>query len=34
MINDWRKYYGVNNGTEIKFWFDKILNHKKKYLSL
>ena len=31
MTNAWRKYYGVNNGTEIKFWFDKILNHKNTF---
>ena len=31
MTNTWRKYFGVNNGTEIKFWFDKILNHKNTF---
>ena len=31
MTNEWRKYYGVNNGTTISFWFDKVLNFKNLF---
>ena len=32
MTNLWRKYYGVNNGTDISFWFDKNINKKNSNL--
>jgi N-acetyl sugar amidotransferase len=32
MTNHWRKYYGVNNGTDITFWFDKKINKKNSNL--
>ena len=31
MNNDWRKYYGLNHGKQIDFWFDKKLNRKNTY---
>ena len=31
MTNEWRKYYGVNNGTIINDWFDKRLNFKNLF---
>ena len=31
MTNEWRKYYGVNNGTIINDWFDKKLNFKNSF---
>ena len=31
MTNEWRKFYGVTNGTSISFWFDKYLNKKNTF---
>ena len=31
MNNTWRKYYGVNNGTKIDFWYDNFLNYKNSF---
>ena len=28
MTNHWRKYYGLNYGKKINFWFDKYLNKR------
>ena len=32
MTNLWRKHYGVNNDTDISFWFDKKINKKNSNL--
>lgn len=31
MSNEWRKYYGVNNGTNINYWHDNKLNIKNTF---
>ena len=31
MTNEWRKYYGVNNGTSAEYWIDQKIKYKNIY---